>query len=133
MRIEQGPSCASGIARWAALAEFMKRNALDTRMGSASIGMRDGGHVAASLRTQLRGTQLASIDWQVRPPLPLPVEQPLCDLACRSTRADPGAPALGAKVLGPPAWDPAFNTADLSMLICLADLPPRCEKHSLGR
>jgi putative hemolysin len=42
------------------------------------------------------------------------------------------APALikgylrcGAKVLGAPAWDPDFNTADLPMLLRIEDLPAR--------
>ncbi len=38
----------------------------------------------------------------------------------------------GAKVLGPPAWDPDFNTADLPLLLRFADLPPRYRKHFLG-
>jgi putative hemolysin len=29
---------------------------------------------------------------------------------------------LGAKVLGPPAWDPDFNTADLPLLMRLDEL-----------
>jgi putative hemolysin len=39
----------------------------------------------------------------------------------------------GAKVLGPPAWDPDFNTADLPMLMRIADLPPRYLKHFSGK
>jgi putative hemolysin len=39
---------------------------------------------------------------------------------------------MGAKVLGPPAWDPEFNSADLPMLMRLADLPQRYRKHFLG-
>ena len=39
---------------------------------------------------------------------------------------------LGAKVLGAPAWDPDFNTADLPMLMRIADLPLRYRKHFLG-
>jgi hypothetical protein len=39
---------------------------------------------------------------------------------------------LGAKVLGAPAWDPDFNTADLPMLMRIADLPARYRKHFLG-
>ena len=31
---------------------------------------------------------------------------------------------LGARVLGAPAWDPDFNTADLPMLMRLGDLHP---------
>ena len=120
------------LALWAALADFMTRNNLETMMGCASVGMRDGGHVAASLWTQLRGTHLAPIDWQVRPRLPLPVEQLQCDLDVDPPALIKGYLRCGAKVLGPPAWDPAFNTADLPMLIRLADLPPRYRKHFLG-
>ena len=39
---------------------------------------------------------------------------------------------LGAQVLGPPAWDPDFHSADLPMLLRLAELPPRYRQHLLG-
>ena len=32
---------------------------------------------------------------------------------------------LGAVVFGPPAWDPVFRTADLPLLMRVADLPAR--------
>jgi putative hemolysin len=35
-------------------------------------------------------------------------------------------------VLGAPAWDPDFNTADLPMLMRIGDLPPRYRRHFLG-
>ena len=38
----------------------------------------------------------------------------------------------GAKILGAPAWDPDFNTADLPMLMRIADLPARYRRHFLG-
>ncbi len=120
------------LALWAALADFMKRNELDTMIGCASVGMRDGGHVAASLWTQLSATHLAPIDWQVRPRLPLPVDQLRCDLPVEPPALIKGYLRCGAKVLGPPAWDPEFNTADLPMLIRLDDLPARYRKHFLG-
>jgi putative hemolysin len=39
---------------------------------------------------------------------------------------------LGARVLGAPAGDPDFNTADLPMLMRINDLPARYRKHFLG-
>ena len=39
---------------------------------------------------------------------------------------------LGARVLGAPAWDPDFNTADLPMFMRMADLPARYRRHFLG-
>ena len=38
---------------------------------------------------------------------------------------------LGAKVLGPPAWDPDFNTADLPLLMRLDELAPRFRRDFL--
>ncbi len=138
--VELGRSCVdpgwrSGgviLALWAALGEFMRRNELHTMIGCASIGMRDGGHVAASLWQRLRLTHLADAKLQVQPKLPLPVEQ-------LDQHHEVEAPALikgylrcGARVLGPPAWDPDFNTADLPMMMRLADLPARYRRHFLG-
>ena len=138
--VELGRSCVhpewrSGgaiLALWGALAEFMVRNALDTMIGCASISMRDGGHVAASLWEQLRRTHLAPIEWQVRPRLPLPVGDLRRDLNVDAPALIKGYLRCGAKVLGPPAWDPDFNTADLPMLMRIADLPSRYRKHFLG-
>jgi putative hemolysin len=138
--VELGRSCVhpawrSGgaiLALWGALAEFMHRNALDTMVGCASISMRDGGHVAASLWQQLQKTHLAPIEWQVRPRLPLPVDELRQDLAVDAPPLIKGYLRCGAKVLGAPAWDPDFNTADLPMLLRIADLPARYRRHFLG-
>ena len=135
--VELGRSCVhpdwrSGgviLALWAALAEFMHRNALDTMIGCASVSMRDGGHVAASLWHQLRQTHLAPEASQVRPRLPLPIDELRGDLAVEPPALIKGYLRCGAKVLGPPAWDPDFNTADLPLLMRLADLPARYRKH----
>jgi putative hemolysin len=40
---------------------------------------------------------------------------------------------LGARVLGAPAWDPDFNTADLPMMLRLADLDARYRRHFAGQ
>lgn len=138
--VELGRSCVhpdhrSGgaiLALWGALAEFMVRNGLDTMIGCASVSMRDGGHLAASLWEQLRRDHLAPIELQVRPRLPLPVEELQRDLAIEAPALIKGYLRCGAKVLGPPAWDPDFHTADLPMLMRIADLPARYRKHFLG-
>ena len=138
--VELGRSCVypawrSGgaiLALWGALAEFMVRNKLDTMIGCASVSMRDGGHFAASLWERLRHQHLAPIELQVRPRLPLPVEELQRDLAIDPPALIKGYLRCGAKVLGPPAWDPDFNTADLPMLMRITDLPARYRKHFLG-
>jgi putative hemolysin len=111
------------MALWGALGPFLQRNGLDCVVGCASVPMHDGGHAAADLWRQLRASHLAPIDLQVRPRLPLPVDQ----LGQRGKAEMPplikGYLRCGAKVLGPPAWDPHFNTADLPLMLRLADLP----------
>lgn len=138
--VELGRSCVHPdhrhggaiMALWGALAEFMVRNELDTMVGCASISMRDGGHVAASLWEQLRHTHLAPIDVQVRPRLPLPVEELDRHLQVEPPALIKGYLRVGAKILGAPAWDPDFHTADLPMLMRIADLPARYRRHFLG-
>ena len=138
--VELGRSCVhpdwrSGgviMALWGALAEFMLRNRLDTMVGCASVSMRDGGHVAASLWEQLRKTHLAAIEWRVEPRLALPVQDLRRDLLVEPPALIKGYLRCGAKLLGAPAWDPDFNSADLPMMMRIADLPPRYRKHFLA-
>ena len=139
--VELGRSCVhpehrhGGVimALWGALFEFMDRNQLDTMIGCASIPMLYNGLVtgdaAASIWHQLRQTHLAEIQYHVRPRLPLPVEELDHGLAMDPPALIKGYLRLGAKVLGAPAWDPDFNTADLPMMMRIADLPVRYQKH----
>jgi putative hemolysin len=139
--VELGRSCVhpewrSGgviLALWAALGSFMQRNRLDTMVGCASVSMRDGGHVAASLWQQLAATHMAPIEWHARPRLPLPVDDLRRDLEVEAPALIKGYLRCGARLLGPPAWDPCFNTADLPLLMRLADLPERYRRHFLGQ
>ena len=39
---------------------------------------------------------------------------------------------LGAKVLGAPAWDPEFGTADLPMLLRQQEMPAPYRRRFLG-
>ena len=142
--VELGRSCVHAdhrqggviMALWGALADFMVRNELDTMIGCASIPMLHNGvfsgDVAASIWQQLRHTHLAPIEWHVLPRLPLPVEQLDGSLPIEPPALIKGYLRLGSRVLGAPAWDPDFNTADLPLLMRLADLPTRYRKHFLG-
>ena len=85
-----------------------------------------------SLWNQLRRTHLAPIEWRVEPRLPLPVAELQHDLDVQAPPLIKGYLRCGAKVLGAPAWDPDFNTADLPMLLRIDDLPARYRKHFLG-
>jgi putative hemolysin len=142
--VELGRSCVhpdyrhGGVimALWGALAEFMVGNKLDTMIGCASIPMLHNGivsgDVAASIWHQLKATHLAPIEHQVHPRLPLPVDQLDHSLTVEPPALIKGYLRLGAKILGAPAWDPDFNTADLPMLMRISDLPPRYRRHFLG-
>lgn len=142
--VELGRSCVhpnyrhGGVimALWGALAEFMFRNQLDVMVGCASIPMMQGGvvtgDVAASIWRQVQEKYMAPIEFHVRPRLPLPVEEFDQNLQVDPPALIKGYLRLGAKVLGAPAWDPDFNTADLPMLMRIEDLPARYRKHFLS-
>jgi putative hemolysin len=135
--VELGRSCVhpdwrSGgviLALWTALGQFMTRNGLDTMIGCASVGMLDGGHHAASLWSRLRHTHLAPIEWQVNPRCALPINDLRCDLDVEAPALIKGYLRCGARLLGAPAWDADFNTADLPLLLRLGDLAPRYRQH----
>jgi putative hemolysin len=139
--VELGRSCVHAehrhggviLALWGALAEFMGRNQLDTMIGCASIPMQHkgvlGGHAAASIWRQVRQTHLADIEYRVTPRLALPVEQLDDSLLVEPPALIKGYLRLGARVLGAPAWDPDFNSADLPMMMRVSDLPARYLKH----
>jgi putative hemolysin len=110
----------------------MQRNRLQTMLGCASVGMRDGGHLAASLWHRLRQTHSAAGQWHVRPRLPLPVDGLRTDLPVEPPPLIKGYLRCGARVLGAPAWDPDFNTADLPLMLRVEDLPERYRRHFLG-
>lgn len=142
--VELGRSCVhpdhrhGGVVMvlWAALGEFMVRNQLDTMIGCASIPMMQGGvfngDVAASIWRQAREQYLAPIEFQVRPRLALPLDSLNDRLQVEPPALIKGYLRLGTKVLGAPAWDPDFNTADLPLMMRFEDLHPRYRKHFLG-
>ena len=120
------------LGLWGALGSFLVRNGLDSVIGCASMSMRDGGHAAASLWDRLSRTHLAPIELQVRPRLALPVDDLRRDLPVEAPPLIKGYLRCGATVLGAPAWDPDFHTADLPMLLQLRDLPEKYRRHFLG-
>jgi putative hemolysin len=143
--VELGRSCVHPqhrhggviLALWGALGEFMERNGMDVMVGCASIPMLHNGvasgDVAASIWTQVSRTHLAPTEYRVTPRLPLPVERLDGSLDVELPALVKGYLRCGAMVLGAPAWDPDFNSADLPMMMRLADLPPRYRQHFLGR
>lgn len=133
--LELGRSCvhplhrqgAVVLALWGALAQFMANHDLDTMIGCASIPLAPGSLLAAGIWSRIRQTHMAPAPWRVTPrrPLPLPRDEELATLDSQPPPLIRGYLRLGARVLGPPAWDQHFNSADMPLLVQLADLPAR--------
>ena len=138
--IELGRTCvhpdwrSGGVitALWGELTRYMARHQYDTMIGCASVGMSDGGHLARQLWHQLSATHLAPAQWHVRPLVPLSLEGPIAHTKADIPPLIKGYLRCGAKVLGPPAIDLNFDTADLPCLMHIADLPARYRRHFLG-
>ena len=146
--VELGRSCvhpdwrAGGVimAMWSALGQYMLSHRLDTMIGCASVGIRDGGRNAIQVWDALRDNHLVAPQWQVSPRTPLPLARTGASLSGDAdTNNVINIPPLikgylrcGARVLGPPALDLAFNTADLPMMLRFDELAPRYRKHFLG-
>jgi len=135
--IEAGRACIHPAYRggsvimllWAALADYMHRQGCDYLAGCASISLADGGHNAVAVFRELRETRMSPAEYRVTPHLPFP-----------HSRIEPAASAIlppllkgymrsGAWVCGDPAWDPDFDSADLFLLMPLANLDSRYAKH----
>ena len=146
--VELGRSCVhpewrSGsviMTLWAALAQYMVRHSLDTMIGCASVGLGDGGQSAARLWHGLRHSHMAASPWRATPRHALPLGAYGADdvgpsRVLHDIRTPPlvrGYLRCGARLLGPPALDPAFNTADLPMMLRIGHLAPRYRRHFLG-
>lgn len=108
---------------WSQLGAFMHRNGVVSVIGCTSVSLRDGGHQAADLWQAQHADGLAPPHEQVRPRLPLPVERLASGAVVEPPPLIKGYLRCGGKLLGPPAWDPDFGTADLPMMLHLQDLP----------
>jgi putative hemolysin len=135
--LELGRSCvhpdhrrgAVLLALWGALAQFMALNDLDLMIGCAS--MQFDSLAAAGVWNRLRRTRMVAAPLRIAPitPLQLPPEAQLEALDAEPPPLVQAYLRLGARVLGPPAWDASFRTADLPLLVRVADLPQRYRRH----
>jgi putative hemolysin len=115
---------------WTALADYMAQQQLDTIVGCCSIGLRDGGAKASSLWRRLGHLRLTEPGHRVQPRLPFPVH--LLPGQNDEVEVPPllkGYLQLGARLMGPPAWDPDFGCADLPLLLRLEDVPARYRRR----
>jgi putative hemolysin len=144
--VELGRSCVhpdwrSGaviMALWTALLQYMVQHRLDTMIGCASVSLGDGGQSAARLWGRLQHTHLVAPELRVQPRVEWkPNQDAALDAAQRSFCAASAPPLIkgylrcGARLLGAPALDAAFNTADLPMMLRMGDMAPRYRQHFL--
>ena len=113
------------LSLWAALGDFMVRHRLDIAFGCASVSSSDGGHRAASVWRHVSLHHLAPVERRAVPlhPATLPASCDAIDAALPPLIK--GYLRCGAEVLGPPGFDPDFDTADFPMLMRFDNLPHR--------
>ena len=138
--VEAGRSCVHAdhrtgtviTALWAGVARYVLDRGATHLAGCASVPLADGGGTAAAVWQTVRAGHLAPASLRVVPHLPfdveapLPAERPVFPPLLRAYLK------LGARVCGRPAYDPAFGTADLYVLLAMADIPPRVLDRLLG-
>lgn len=114
---------------WSGLADYMRRENCDYLAGCASISLADGGHNAVAVFQSVIGQHLAPSEYRVTPHLPFPFSK-------LEAAQKPQVPPLlkgylrsGAWICGEPAWDPDFESADLFLLLPLANLDGRYARH----
>lgn len=131
------PAWRSGgviLALWSALGQFMVRHRFDTMVGCASVGLLDGGSNASALWHGVRDNYLVRPEWQVRPRCPLALSDASAPLALRAMPPlIKGYLRGGARVLGPPSWDPGFQTADLPIMMRMEELSARYRAQFLAQ
>ncbi|OAM51564.1 hemolysin [Methylovorus sp. MM2] len=114
---------------WAGLAKYMQTNRYEFMIGCGSIGMADGGHMAASLYTSLQKDYLSPAEYRVFPRCPLPLDALKTDMEVTCPPLIKGYLRLGAYICGEPAWDPDFNTADMLVMLPLSRINKRYAAH----
>ena len=119
---------------WSGLARFMLMHRYEYLMGCASIPLTGDVKQIGALWHALAATHLSPPEWRVFPKTPFAA---LPESASSAPVELPplikGYLRLGAQVCGEPAWDPAFNTADLFLLLNLDRLSARYARHFVHR
>ncbi|MEQ1601402.1 MAG: GNAT family N-acyltransferase [Methylophilaceae bacterium] len=110
---------------WAGLAQYMQMYRYQHMIGSVSMSMADGGHLAASLFKKLQPDYLAPAEYHVFPHCPLPLHALKLDMQVACPSLIKGYLRLGAFIGGEPAWDPHFNTANMPIFLSLTHMNRR--------
>jgi len=117
---------------WSSLGRYLIESGHDYVMGSASVGLDDGGHTAASVFRAVSEKHMSPEDYRALPRQRLALETLRDTLPVAMPPLLRGYLNLGAWVCGEPALDPDFNCADLPILLPLARMNGRHVRHFLA-
>jgi putative hemolysin len=115
---------------WAGLARYIKSAKAKYVIGCASIPVGPDPMTARTVCRQVLADYAAPSAWQVTPYRPFPLTEQAPPSAAPSPAADipallKGYLRLGARVCGEPAFDEQFGTADLLILLSVAEMNSR--------
>jgi putative hemolysin len=110
---------------WTGLLRYLLDGGHEFVIGCASIGLGDDMARAAALCRRLVLEHASPPEWRVFPRRPLPCEPAPAVHEAPLPALLKGYLRLGAYVCGEPAWDPAFGTADVLLLLPLERLSHR--------
>lgn len=114
---------------WSCLTDHTMRDKYQYLIACVSIGMKDGGHYAASLFRTLYRTHAAPRECCVFPYHPLPLAALNQSLEVEIPQLIKGYLRLGAYIGGEPAWNPETNTADIFILLPRTRMNSRFALH----
>lgn len=114
---------------WSGLADYMRRERCDFLVGCASMSLADGGHNAIAVYQSLAEKYAAPMEYRVTPHLPFPIHSLEPAAKAQVPPLIKGYMRSGAWLCGEPAWDPDFESADIFLMLPLANLDTRYAKH----
>jgi putative hemolysin len=118
---------------WSALARYLIEHRYDYVLGTASVSLRDGGHVAASIFRMACSRFMSPDDYRVFPRQRLPLEGLSDTRKVELPPALKGYLDLGAWVCGEPALNRTQGTADFPILLPLARMQGRDARDFLAK
>lgn len=118
---------------WSGLARFMSMNGFDYLMGCASISMQDDGLTVETLMRRMREHNLSPESLRVFPRRPVPLTGGAIRIGVAMPPLLKAYLRLGCYVCGEPCWDPAFNVADVFVLLDRERLNQRYHRHFVER
>lgn len=137
--VEAGRACvhpdhrngATMALLWGGIARYMKLGGYRYLLGCGSVSLADGGTEAAAVWDVVRRNHMGPVRHWCSPRRPW-YTPPVQAQSTAVPALMKGYLRLGATIVGAPCHDPAFNTADLLILLDLAAANERYLKFFLG-